>query len=311
MAERFTLLVDNGSLVPAATLRLRELAAALGARVNARVEPVSLLHSSGIPAEQLDGCAAEILEPALTRRIAQGARDFLIVPLFFGPSRALTEYVPARVAHLRGRHGAVAVRVAPTLFDARDVRLAEILADHVRAVAANTEGEGAGDSEGGGHDADADGSGEAASREFGAPRGQLAGELRVALVDHGSPARGVTAVRDALARQLAELLGPRARVAGCSMERRPEPEYDFNEPLLEALLARDGWNRGRVIVAMQFLLAGRHAGPDGDVAQICRRASDEHPGLSTQLTPLVGEHPKLIEILADRWEAGWRSAPLP
>jgi hypothetical protein len=122
----------------------------------------------------------------------------------------------------------------------------------------------------------------------------------VALVDHGSPVREVAAVRDELARQLAEQLGREFEVAAASMERRPEAEYDFCEPLLERLLARPGWDRGPVTVAMQFLLPGRHAGPDGDVAQICRRAEQAAPGLRTQLTPLVAEHPLLVEILADR-----------
>ena len=54
-----TLLVDNGSLVPAATLALRGLAEKLAARIRQPVEPVSLLHSSGVPAEKLGGTPAE------------------------------------------------------------------------------------------------------------------------------------------------------------------------------------------------------------------------------------------------------------
>jgi hypothetical protein len=129
----------------------------------------------------------------------------------------------------------------------------------------------------------------------------LAAGFRVALVDHGSPVRVVTDVRNELSCQLAGMLQGAAEVAPCSMERREGAEYDFNEPLLARLLARDGWNRGDVIVAMQFLLPGRHAGPDGDVAQICARAAAANPQLRTRLTLLVAEHPRLVEILADRW----------
>ncbi|MBI2516899.1 MAG: cobalamin biosynthesis protein CbiX [Opitutae bacterium] len=265
MPESLTLLVDNGSLEPAATLQLRELAAALAGRIGAPVAPVSLLHSSGIAPAQLGGAPAEILEPALVRRLAEGLKDFIIVPLFFGPSRALTEYLPERVAHLRKPHPGLRVQLAPPLFAAGDDRLARILADHVRAVG-------------------------------------VTGPLRVALVDHGSPAREVNAVRDALAAQLQGLLGSGAVVAACSMERRPEPEYDFNEPLLGKLLARPEWT-GDVVVALQFLSPGRHAGPEGEVAQICRRAETGRPGLRTHLTPLVGAHPALSAILADRWRA--------
>ena len=88
------------------------------------------------------------------------------------------------------------------------------------------------------------------------------------------------------------------------MERRDGAEYDFCDPLLARLLDTPPWNASRVIVAMQFLLPGRHAGPDGDVAQICRQAEAAHPGLKTQPTAhSVGAHPLLLEILADRWRA--------
>jgi hypothetical protein len=90
------------------------------------------------------------------------------------------------------------------------------------------------------------------------------------------------------------------------MERRPEPAYDFNEPLLASLLATSPWSESQVIVAMQFLLPGRHAGPAGDVAEICRQAEAAHPRLRTRMTGLLGSHPLLLEILADRW----RSAPV-
>jgi len=272
MAAPVTFLLDNGSLEPAATLRLRELAAAVAARIGEAVEPVSLLHSSGVPAAQLGGVPAEIFEPAVVRRAGNGARDLRVVPLFFGPSRALSDYLPERVRALREKFLDLAVRVAPALFEAADPRLARILADHVRTVAASPS--------------------------------------RVALVDHGSPVRAVTDVREALARQLARELGSATEVIGCCMERRPEPAYDFNEPMLEKLLARDGWNSGDVVIAMQFLLPGRHAGTDGDVAQICRRAEAANPRLRTRLTPLVAEHPLLTEILADRWRAVRTAAPL-
>lgn len=262
MSGRITFLMDNGSLEPAATLRLRELAAALAGAIGERVEPISLLHASAIPAERLGGVAAEIFEPAVARRAAQGRRRFLVVPLFFGPSRALTEYLPGRVGHLRRSAPGLEVRVAAPLFADHDPRLAEIIAEHVKAAG---------------------------------PAG------RVALVDHGSPVRAVTEVRNRLAAQLQALLGGDVKVAPASMERRPEAEFAFGEPLLESLLTMPGWNAGEVTVAMQFLLPGRHAGPDGDVAQICRRAEAASRGLRTRMTRLVAEHPRLVDILADRW----------
>lgn len=265
-----TLLIDNGSLLPAATIALRDLAAKLSARINQPVEAISLLHSSGIDPKLIGGCPAEILFPALERRLADGQNEFVVVPLFFGPSHALTVYVPENIERLRKKFPSLQVTMAPPLHASDDNRLAQILADHVSIEL---------------------------QKSSGVPP-------RVALVDHGSPAKNVTDVRDELARQLANILGPRAiTVAACSMERRPDPAYDFCDPLLAALLEKSLWSDDRVIVAMQFLLPGRHAGPAGDVAKICLAAESARPSLRTTMTKLVGEHPLLIDILADRWRA--------
>jgi hypothetical protein len=160
------------------------------------------------------------------------------------------------------------LKVAPALHAPGDDRLAQILAQQVRATLATFAAE------------------------------------RVILVDHGSPVEAVTAVRNDLARQLAGLLGSRVgTVAPASMERRPGKEYDFCAPLLADLLSTPPWNSGRTIVAMQFLLPGRHAGPEGDVAKICTAAEAATSGLKTKMTKLVAEHPLLVDILADRWRA--------
>ena len=265
-----TLLVDNGSLQPAAVLALRDLAANLAERLAQPVEPVSLLHSSGIDSQLLNGRTAEILFPALERRLEQGYNEFIIVPLFFGPSQALTVYVPDNLSRLRKKFTHLRVTLAPHLHSVDDTRLARILADHVRVELKDA----------------------------------AAAAVRVALVDHGSPVVKVTKVRNQLARQLADELGSEvAAVAPCSMERRPESAYDFCDPLLAKLLTTAPWSESHVIVAMQFLLPGRHAGANGDVAEICRQAGSTRPQLRTRMTKLVAEHPLLIEILADRWRA--------
>ncbi len=280
MGEPVTFLMDNGSLEPAATLRLRELAEDLGRKIGTPVEPVSLLHSSGAPVAKLGGVPAEILEPALERRLQAGQRDFVIVPLFFGPSSALTDYLPKRIAHLRTKFPKLGVKLAAPLFTKDDDRLALILADHVR-----------------------EGWNALPSTRSERLEGKPLHLKRVALVDHGSPARVVVEVRNQLAAQLGRALGDGFTVAAGSMERREGAEYDFCEPLLERLLTRPGWNDGEVIIAMQFLLPGRHAGPEGDVAKICRAAEEANPALRTRMTPLVGAHPLLVDILADRRRA--------
>lgn len=270
MSQPTILLVDNGSLEPASIRGLRAVAAALAKRVGRVVEPVSLLHSSAVPAEAIGGVPAEILEPALERRCADGGRDFVVVPLFLGPSGALTDYLPQRVARLRAKWPELRVRVAAPVGGAAgcDPRVVDLLESGVRGLLA-------------------------------------AGERpAVALVDHGSPARAVAALRDAAAAALAARLGDAVRtVRPASMERRAGPEYAFADPLLERLLDEPEFSGGAVIVAMFFLLPGRHAGPAGDVAQICAAAEVRHQGLATRMTPLLGAHPGLIEVLADRLES--------
>ncbi|MFO7858144.1 MAG: cobalamin biosynthesis protein CbiX [Ectothiorhodospiraceae bacterium] len=270
--NRRIFLVDNGSLRASSTLNLRRVAAALSETTGLSVEPVSLLHSNKVAAEELDGEPARTFGPAATRAARDGVDEILVIPFFFGPTRALTDYMPRRVATLHEHYPDVVVRVARTLVDLQgpvDLRLARALRDGVHATeVADT-----------------------------APA--------VALVDHGSPIPEVTAVRNVLAGQLSALLeGDAERVAAASMERREGDEYRFNEPLLEQLLDQPGFNQGTVIVAMLFLSPGRHAGPDGDVAGICGEAEARNPGLATHMTPLAGEHQAILDILADRVREG-------
>jgi sirohydrochlorin ferrochelatase len=279
MEASLIFLADNGSLEPAATLSLRTIAARLEDALGRKVVPVSLLHSNAVPADQLAGQPAELLVDALVARLQTGESEFLIVPLFFGPSGALTDFLPAQVAALKTKFPQFRVRVAPSLVDAgaaNDERMAAILDENVRAKIA-----------------------------------EVSGRPAVILVDHGSPARAVTAVRENLARQLRTRLGPAVcGVLATSMERRPEPEYAFNEPLLDRAFDRPDFDAGPVIVALLFLSPGRHAGPAGDIARICAAAEQRHPELRTVMTDLVGGHPGLIPILVDRVRAGLASCPL-
>ena len=124
---------------------------------------------------------------------------------------------------------------------------------------------------------------------------------RVAVIDHGTPERRVNQVRNAVANQVCDLLGVDAKmVNACSMERREGAEYDFNDPLLENLGKLYGWQGSDLVVAMFFLLPGRHAGPKGDVAKICSRLLQQPEFRLIQQTKLMGKHPLLIEILSDR-----------
>ena|SRR5690625_1810119 len=261
-------LVDNGSLRASSTLNLRRIAANLSERTGLSVQPVSLLHSHKVDPDELDGVPAKLLEHALRDELHKGAKTCGIVPLFFGPSRALTSYLPLRLKKIREEFPGAKIGVAPSLFDPEkgtDFRLASILKDHLEEVLPPS------------------------------------GDSPVILLDHGSPAPEVSYVRDMIAGQLSVLLdGKVGRVRAASMERRPGDAYRFSGPLLEEVLQQKNFNRGIVTLAMLFLSPGRHAGDKGDVWKICRRCEKANPDLKVRMTRLVGEHPQLLAILEDR-----------
>lgn len=275
-----TLLVDNGSHRADSTLSLRRVAAALSARVGRTIHPVSLLHSTRVDPAELGGVPAEIFEPFIkSRRERHGDHSFLVVPLFFGHSAAVYEYLPQRVREIREAWPELAVRVAPCLVDIddpHDTAVAEILAQLVRE--------------------------KMAAERLDRPA--------VTLVDHGTPRIAVNRVRNVLAERLREALGDAVRaVAPSSMERREGDDYAFNEPLLENLLGTGAFT-GDVVLSMLFLSPGRHAGPGGDIAQICAAAEERHPGLKTWMSDLFATHPGTVELLARRYAQGLASDPV-
>ena len=264
------LLVDNGSSRADSTRNLRRIAAQLAAQVGVPIHPVSLLHADRVPASELDGQAAEILAVALRRFVQAGEREVCIIPLFFGRSRALTQFIPELAAQVQAELGPLRLDIAPELCPLPDgePRLVEILAEQLAAIPSTT----------------------------------VQPLRRVVLVDHGSPLPEVTAVRHWLARQLAARLGPTVQLYEAVMERRAGAEYDFNGPLLEDMLTRlaSADAETPIRLALLFLSAGRHAGPAGDIAQIGARIRARFPTLPLHLAPLIGEHPQLIAILTRR-----------
>jgi len=265
-------LFDNGSLRPASTLSLRVTARMLAAELGVEVRATSLLHSSAVDSAGLGGQPAQLLEPALTAFLeGNGAAEVVVLPLFFGPSGALTDYVPERLAALAKKFPQAQLSLARGLVDPVEVgddRIAEALADAVRR--------------------------------------QIVFENvvrpKVVLVDHGSPQRAVTAVRDFLGRQLQGLLADEVEiVAVASMEKRSGAAFAFNDPLLAERLRTPPFDRGDVVVTLQFLSPGRHAGPDGDVARICAEARSERPELRTFLTETIASDHHVVDVLVDRY----------
>ncbi len=267
------ILADNGSRRAAATLNLRAIAAGLAEACGRDVHPVSLQHSDSIAAEELGGIPAQVLPGFLRRQLEQGRRKFVVVPLFFGRSKALSNFIPEQVEQLSQEFGPFVVRLAEVLspMPQGEPLLADILADNVTRCCAEM-----------GAEADC-----------------------VIVVDHGSPLPEVTAVRAKVTMALRERLVDGTWLSQAVMERRKGREYDFNGQLLGDLLdtcVRPGAS-AVVVLAMMFVSPGRHAGPGGDIEAICAEAMARNPGLKVLISPLMGEHPLLIDILRDRLEA--------
>jgi sirohydrochlorin ferrochelatase len=126
----------------------------------------------------------------------------------------------------------------------------------------------------------------------------------VVLVDHGSPVLKVAEVRQKLAKQLQSLLGAHVVVEQAAMERRQGKEYDFTGDLLEdCLIMKAEEGQASVIVALLFMLPGRHAGMGGDIEEICESVMTRYPAFKIYITPLIGEHKNLSAILETRLQA--------
>ena len=261
------LLCDNGSRRPEASLSLRALARDLSRTAGQPIHPVSLQHADRVPAEALGGEPAHVLESFLADRLAVGERRFLILPLFFGPSRAVTRFIPQTAERLRQTWGDFGLRVAQTLcpLPAGEPRLTDLMLNQILAARSGQRPD------------------------------------HAVLVDHGSPIPEVTAVRRWLANHL-KRLRPDITWHEAVMERRLGAEYDFNGRLLAQVLEDIAAARpnARISLGLLSLHPGRHAGPGGDIEQIREAVSKKHAALDIAAGPLAGAHPALIEILNTR-----------
>ncbi|MCC5835116.1 MAG: hypothetical protein JJU20_10315 [Opitutales bacterium] len=263
-------LVDNGSLRPASYLNLKHWASELSRVSGREVLPVSLLHSSRIDPQALGGEQALVWERQLKADWNAGARSFCVLPFFIGPTAAVLDYMPERLAALREKLGDIQIAHGPFL----GVDPESPADDLIQVVTENI-------------------------RE-GIAEHQLT-HPRVVLVDHGSPQPAVARMRDRIAEILQTKLQKEATgLRPASMERREGKRYAFNEPLLETVLSEEGWNSGEILVALLFLSPGRHAGPGGDIAEICENAKNSQTGLKTYMSPLIGDNPNLLGLLQKR-----------
>lgn len=275
-------LFDNGSVRAESTLSLRLIARRLEAKLGYRVIPTSLLHSTRVAESELDGTPALLLEPELMRFGEAGGRMAVALPLFFGQSGALTEYLPERIERIHECWPELSIQLAGCLVNESDDSaglIAQAMTDQIRTLRETKQDFVEGD------------------RPW------------IISTDHGSPKIAVTKIRDLIGKELKLRLGENAgEVRVASMERREGAEYDFNEPLLASALevAVRGGARN-VIVAQQFLQPGRHAGEGGDITQICSAAEKNHPGFKIYRTQVLGARSEIEALLIRRFESEIRT----
>jgi len=259
-------LIDNGSLRPSSVLLLRTIASQLTQSTGHKIRPVGLMHSHKIDSEDLGGKPANSMEDLLSSGKLEDVEEIRVLPFFLGPSLAITDWLPDNLGFWKEKTGSRKFRILPPLYQSGDDRLAQAMSELCQQAMKNA--------------------------GFHNPY--------VAMVDHGTPLPEVNQVREEVGSKVEELLGE--TVSGfstCAMERRPGAEYDFNDPLLEDLLAEWFANGVREVVLSQFfLLPGRHAGPGGDLAQICQPMIDQ--GMKIIRAENLGAHPLIMEILEDR-----------
>ena len=245
------LLVDNGSLEPAATLNLRRVAAALEATAGRAVAPVSWKHSDRIPAERLEGRPASTLGPFIREQFARGERVFHVLPFFISPQGAIGSSLRRDLEQLQAELGPFSFTFGAGLSETGVI--VRIVAERIRETA------------------------------------RAAGLVSppVVLVDHGGPSAASAALRDRLAAEVAAELGREfTPPVAASME-------GDHPPLLAEVLSAPAHAGRDVIVALLFLSPGRHAGPGGDIAEICAASPAR-----THCTGLIGTHPLAISALA-------------
>jgi sirohydrochlorin ferrochelatase len=264
------LLIDNGSSRPDSTLNLRRLANALANKSGKTVYPVSLQHADKTDPLSLNGIPANTLQPFLARQLENNERDFILLPLFYGNSRALTSFVPDVKQQLEQTYGSFNLKVADVLYPMPqgEPLLAQLLYENIQLTIEN-------------HQLNPD---------------------KVILVDHGSPIPEVAQVRTHLAAEVNTLLGEETDLIDACMERRKGKNYDFNGKLLANTLDKLATDKPdqTIIVSLLFTSPGTHAGKGGDIESICQTAEEKYQGLRIFTTPLVGDHSLLIELLHKR-----------
>lgn len=280
--EQLVVLANIGSLRAEPFLDLRQISFRLSRALQRPVVPCSFRFSHRVNVSELNGLPAKTFEMVLSeylKRKASSSANVVVLPLFFGKSVTLTEFLPQVVDKCWQQHphevdASLALRVGRCVVDKEipeDDRVAQILHDRIREQLEDV------------------------------PAGE---EITVIVLDHGTPSFEVHEAREVVADQLRAILKDNKsvlRVLTACMERREGPEYDFNDPLLEHALDHYDISSGVVVVAKMFFSGGRHAGESGDIEEISDAVKLRHPGVTVRVTEPLGSHMLLTDILKGRF----------
>lgn len=262
-------LFDNGSIRPEAHQLLREVAEDLTLRSGRAVLPASLAHSEKVDPQLLGGKPAALFQPLIESLHAEGVQRIDTLPFLLSPGGAIAAIHQRQSQQLQATHPHLSIRGLPGLFDPNRVGpsvLARALVERFHQ----------------------------AREDLGWHRPD------VVMVDHGSPRASSAFVRNFIGGQVSALLQETEihRFAVASMERREGEAYDFNDPLLEKVLADWAPDTQGVIVLLFFLSPGRHAGEGGDIDSICREIPRNNTEtLPYHLTDPLGHLPMIREAL--------------
>lgn len=250
---------------------MRRVAQKLSSASSFVVRAVSLLHSDKIAPSKLNHENGVTIETFLASEQGRNEKKLLVLPFFLGPSRGITEWLREKLKDWEQKKSGRSFKILDTLYLGNEKILAQALDQQIEQV-------------------------------------RLENKLpnpHVAMVDHGTPVFEVNQVRERVGMELNKLfVKGDFTFSTCSMERREGDEFAFNDPLLEQVLAK--WGRlgvEQVVLALFFLLPGRHAGKNGDLVEICKDAEKKFPQMKIFQTLPLGEENIIFEILMGRLNA--------